>query len=205
MPNDTVQTTHVKFEKQQYYGFKSENSPPVIKELIRFEEELYKLSRNIKFRKIYNNKLQDLIRQSIRNIKASKNVIVPADKSHLMYQIPIPVYRKLLSNAVTDTYKISSQKKVATVNKDTLYLLEKCEPGLESRVEVFTQAEAVVTIKDQKSSFPSQIEVRLINPAKPQLGKITKVKLQDMNFEKGVRRNLTNFNLQMTQYHGSTN
>ena len=99
---------------------------------------------------------------STGNIKASKNVIVPADKSHLMYQIPIPVYRKLLSNAVTDTYKISSQKKVATVNKDTLYLLEKCEPGLESRVEVFTQAEAVVTIKDQKSSFPSQIEVRLI-------------------------------------------
>ena len=35
-----------KFERQQFYGFKSENSPPVIKELIRFEEELYKLSRN---------------------------------------------------------------------------------------------------------------------------------------------------------------
>ena len=40
------------FEKQQWYGFKSENSPTVIKELIRFEEELYKLSRSIKFRKI---------------------------------------------------------------------------------------------------------------------------------------------------------
>ena len=78
------------FETQQSYGFKSENSPPVIKELIRFEEELYKLSRNIKFRKIHNNKLQTLIKQSIRNVKASKEVVIAADKSHLMYKIPVP-------------------------------------------------------------------------------------------------------------------
>ena len=40
------------FEGKQNFVFKSEKSPPVIKELIYFEEQLYKLARNLQFRKI---------------------------------------------------------------------------------------------------------------------------------------------------------
>jgi hypothetical protein len=94
------------FEKQQLYGFKSENSPLVIKELIRFEKESYKLSRNIKFRKIHNNKFQNLIKQSIRNVKTSNDMVVLADKSHALFKVPVPVYKKMLRNVVTETYKI---------------------------------------------------------------------------------------------------
>ena len=40
------------FEERQWYGFKFEITPPVIKELIRFENELYKMARKLKFRKL---------------------------------------------------------------------------------------------------------------------------------------------------------
>jgi len=71
------------------------------------------------------------------------------------------------------------------------------EPGLETRVEVFTQADAFATVKDQKPSFPSKVEVRVLNPAKPQLGRITKEKLQDINSQ---LRCITKFNqLQSTK------
>ena len=60
---------------------------------------------------------------------------------------------------------------------------EKYEPGLESRVEIFSEGEAFITVKDHKEGFPYKIEVRLINPAKPQIAKITKVKLQEINAE----------------------
>ena len=171
------------FEKQQVYGFKSENSPPVIKELVQFEEELYKLARNIKFRKIHSNKFQNLLKQSIRNVKTSKDMVISADKSHSLYKIPVPVYKKMLRNVVTETYKISSQNKVAQVNKDTLNLIQTHEAGLETKVEVFTQTEAFISVKDHKNCFPQKVDVRLINPAKPQLGKITKIKLQTINSE----------------------
>ena len=104
-------------------------------------------------------------------------MIVSADKGPVLYKIPVPVYKKMLRNAVTETYQKSSQNKVSKVNQETLDLVKISEPGLESRVEVFTQAPAFFTVKDHKMGFPSKVDVRVINPAKPQFGKITKVKL----------------------------
>ena len=48
------------FEERQWFGFKTENTPPVFKELIRFENELYKMARKVKFRKV-NNNFQSLV------------------------------------------------------------------------------------------------------------------------------------------------
>ena len=48
---------------------------------------------------------------------------------------------------------------------------------------MFNQNEAFGSIKDHKSKFPSEVEIRLLNPAKPQIGKITKEKLQAINSE----------------------
>ena len=177
-------------EKQQWYGFKSENTPPVIKELIRFEEELYKLARNIKFRKISHNEFQNLIKQSVRNVKNSKEMIIPADKSHVLYKIPVPTFEKMLKNEVTKTYKHTTQNEVHNVNKESLKLIQTHEPGLEARVEVFSQTPAFISVKDHKPSFPSKVDVRLLNPAKPQLGKITKVKLQEINSELRAKTHL---------------
>ena len=178
------------FEERQWYGFKSENTPPVIKELIRFENELYKLVRKLKFRKV-NDNFQNMIKDDLRSISNSKEIIVPADKSPILYKIPVEMYKKLLREEVKKKYEISSESSVTKLNQETLELLEKHEPGLETRVEIFSRADAFVTVKDHKPSFQSKIEVRLINPAKPQIGKISKKKLQDINAN---LRSITNLN-----------
>ena len=85
------------FEKQQWYGFKTENTPPVIKELITFENELYKLLRNLKFRKV-NDKFQGQMKETIKSVKSSNEILVPADKSPLFYKIPVQMCNKLLLN-----------------------------------------------------------------------------------------------------------
>lgn len=110
-------------------------------------------------------------------------MIIPAHKSNILYKIPVPTYKNILSNAVTEDHKISSHKQVSKVNNDTLNLVRMHEPGLETRVEVFTRAEVFATVEDHKRNFPSKVEVRVLNPAKPLVGKITKTKLQAINSE----------------------
>ena len=52
---------------------------------------------------------------------------------------------------------------------------------LADRIESFSNAEAFATLKDHKEGFPGKVEVRLLNAAKSQLGRIAKVKLQGIN------------------------
>ena len=103
----------------------------------------------------------------------------------------------MLRDEATKKYKISSHDKIVEVNQESLKLVEKFQPGLETRVEVFSQSPAFITVKDHKQGFPSKVEVRMINPAKPQTGKITKIILQEINSN---LRSLTKLNqLQSTQ------
>ena len=37
-----------------------------------------------------------MIKQSIKTVKSAKEVIIPANKSNILYKIPIPVYKKIL-------------------------------------------------------------------------------------------------------------
>ena len=136
--------------------------------------------RNLKFRKI-NNNLQNQIRQIIKDVKTSKEVVIPADKSNNWYKIPIPLYKKLVKNVVTKDYQYSSENEISKVNMDSLDLVRSNEAGLETRVEVLSRGDAFILVKDQKPTFPSKLEVRLINPSKPPIGKISKEKLQEIN------------------------
>ena len=70
-------------------------------------------------------------------------------------------------------------------------LIEKRELGLEARVKILSRGDAFITVKDYKPSFPSKIEVQLINPPNPQIGKISKKKLHDINSN---LRSITNLN-----------
>ena len=122
-----------------------------------------------------------MLNQTIKNVKMSRDMIVSADKSQMLYKVPVPTYQKMLRDEVTKKYRVCSQNEVAKANKEFLEIIESYEPGLETRIEVFSQGQAFITFKDHKPNFPSKIDVRLLNPAKPQIGKVTKVKLQEIN------------------------
>ena len=87
----------------------------------------------------------------------------------------------MITNTVTKDYKHAYEIEVINVNKESLYLLIANEPGLEKRVEILSRGVAFITVKDHKSNFPSRVDVRLLNPSKSQIGKISKIKLQEIN------------------------
>ena len=119
------------------------------------------MSQRHTLRPIKNSKGSGLI--GLKEIKTSKEIIVKAEKSPNLYKVPVKLYQKLLLNEVTKKYKISCKNSVVEVNQESLYLVEIHEPGLETRVEVFSQNEAFITIKDHKKGFPWKLEVHKVN------------------------------------------
>ena len=85
----------------------------------------------------------------------------------------MPGYDKLLRDAVTSDYAGCSQDEVDEVDAEAAAIATGLE--IADRVESFSNAEAFATLKDHKQGFPGRVDVRLLNPAKSQLGRIAKV------------------------------
>ena len=49
--------------------------------------------------------------------------------------------------------------------------------GLENRMQAYTKAQSIVTYKDHKENFVIRPTFRLINPAKTDLSRFSKIKL----------------------------
>ena len=71
-------------QQKTTYGFNTTNSPPQLKELKLFEDDLFALVKNIQYRPVFNS-FQSSISKKIKDIHASKDVIVKADKTTNLY------------------------------------------------------------------------------------------------------------------------
>ena len=165
---------------KETYGFRSKNSPPVVAELSKFEEDLFNIVRNIEFRNI-DNELQRKMRIDIKTIKQSGKVIVPADKSTNLYKIDKEDYERYLTNNITKEYRKTSTSKADEINKAAYNIAQNL--NLVERMERLQQSEAYITVKDHKDDFPANPKFRLINPSKTDIGKVSKVILDRMNKE----------------------
>ena len=161
---------------KQTYGFKTTNPPPQQDELKSFEEDMFALAKNIQFRQV-NNSFSSSINEKIKTIHDSKDVLVKADKSKNIYQIPVAEYRKVLQENITADYKKSTNEKVLTVNKEASKITSNLK--ISDRVDNYIQSDAFLTIKDHKQAFPSRVECRLLNPAKSNIGIISKQILEE--------------------------
>ena len=56
-----------------------------------------------------------------------------------------------------------------------------CNLGIGDRIDVMVKTPALITVKDHKDNFDSHPECRLINPAKSELGRVSKIVLDDIN------------------------
>ena len=89
-------------------------------------------------------------------------------------------YKKYTEN--TKLLKVSNQKtnnNTRNINLEARQLAQKLK--LDDRIEQLSENQAFITIKDHKPNFPNNIKCRLINPAKSNLGKISKQILQEIN------------------------
>jgi len=153
------------------YGFNTTNPAPQLKELKMFEEDLFAMIKNIQFRPVHNN-FQSELKETIKDIQQHEDIIVKADKTRNLYKLPVAEYKKLLDQNITTDYKKASLTKLNNVNKEAAEIA--IDLDIDDRVDQYIQSDAFITVKDHKESFPGRIECRLINPAKSNIGRISK-------------------------------
>ena len=163
---------------KETFGFKTTNNPPQLSEIKAFEDDLFKLVTNIKFRHT-NNHFQRTLKSDKAKISKTTEVIVPADKSPNLYKINTHDYDRMMRNNITNEYRKCKHSDVHQVTTEAAEIARSY--NLEDRIDIPTEDDAFISIKDHKPSFPSKVECRLINPAKNHVGKISKDILDRIN------------------------
>ena len=126
-----------------------------------------------------NDPFHKQVNEDIKNVNSSKNVFVFADKTTNVYETYPESYRKLLTEDITKTYKIGNSNITDDINEELRDITNNFSIG--NRVDVMAKRDAFITIKDHKENFPSDVKCRLINPPKGELGKVSKVILDNIN------------------------
>ena len=162
---------------QNNYGFRSRKCPPANRYLIGFEDDLVDIIRKVKF-KNSNCHFQKLLMNEINNIRNSDAVYVKADKSRNLYKMSPSNYNNLKLHAITKDYKTDRDKTLLKMNTDTLNHANKL--NITERIGGVKQKNSYILIKDHKIDYENKKAVRLINPTKTELGKVSNIILQDV-------------------------
>ena len=124
----------------------------------------------MKFRKVKNEYLTGL--DEFKNeVKKCEEIIVKAGKTRNICTLQKEDYNKLLNNNITKDYRKSDSNLVESINKETRQHATELQLG--DRMEKMSERKAFFSIKDHKVNFPNNIQCRLINPARNNLGKVT--------------------------------
>ena len=160
------------------YHLKTLKCPKQVNELVPFENDLIDMLKVIKFWKVKNQFLTKL-KNDIKIAKRSKKTLTFADKTLNMYQLSKEEHEELLTNAVTSNYKKANNSIKKKINMAAKQILKNNE--ILNRIEINGENSCFFTLKDHNDNFANNPQVRLINPAKNELGRISKVILDKIN------------------------
>ena len=158
-------------QQKEFFGFKSIKPAPFVPELKPFEDDLIHLIQNVEFMPRTNQFLENL-KQEKNEIEAQSKIFVPADKTTNMYLMEPKDYNSLLEKNVQKQYKKESEINVKKVEAGHCKIVKDLD--IQDRVFATQKLRAFFTLKDHKSDFNSKPAVRIINPTKPEIGKISK-------------------------------
>ena len=108
-----------------------------------------------------------------------KKTLTAADKTSNMYGLTKAEHDKLVNDAVTATYKKAPQNIKGKIDKERIKYAK--EAKVLDKMLVNVTGNCFVTLKDHKENFAYRPTVRLINPAKNEIGRISKCILDDIN------------------------
>ena len=168
---------------REFDQFPSRRYGPWCDELSAFEYDLFDLVKNIKFKRSVLG-FQKTLKDDVKKIKDSPNVIVFSDKTSNLYEVKPAAYKKLLVENITKEYKKCDHNVFVEIDLEARMIVSK--NASRKRIPKFQRSEAFLTIKDHKEKFPSEIPCRLINPSKTRMGKVSKKILDNINVS--VRR-----------------
>ena len=159
-------------EGREKYGFRTRKHPP-IKEMDKFEAEMIGMVKEIKFRKMRNNMYEDM-----RRCKESESIFVKSDKSGNSYEIEKGKYKQMMFKDVVKSYMKAPPDLEKELNSEAKMLAHRL--GIVDRVEKYNTKNCFIRLKDHKSDFKTNPECWLINPAKTQIGRVSKIIVQDI-------------------------
>jgi hypothetical protein len=85
----------------------------------------------------------------------------------------------LIEKSITSDYRKAPADTVARIDEQAVPMVNRLT--LDGRVEKFDTSGAFVLLKDHKPNFSTNLPCRLINPAKSDIGKISKILLETIN------------------------
>ena len=100
-----------------------------------------------------------------------------------MYRLTKEEYNKMRRNATTSTYKKANGNIQKRINEKGKEIVKKSFDNIIDRMDVNAECNCFITIKDHKENFLNHTKVRLINPAKNELGRISKTILDNINMK----------------------
>ena len=111
-----------------------------------------------------------------------------ADKTSNMYRLSKSEYDKLIMDSITSKYKKANTNIKKQINMAGKNLMKNQE--VIKRMQINEESNSFITLKDHKENFENHPTVRLINPAKNELGRISKVILDKINKKISTKLNL---------------
>ena len=158
-------------EEKETFGFKSIRKVPRHDELAPVQDALYALVKDIKFGR-YSDTFQSKLKNDLEDIKNETKVIVKGDKTSNYYKLEKEQYHDLLERNIQKEYKKTDENSVkvpVTAHKEIVDNLD-----LSERVFATQKRQCFVTLKDHKPNFQNNPSCRLLNPCKPEIGRISK-------------------------------
>ena len=92
-------------QMKENFGFSSINAlNEPVPELKLLEQRLTAMVRDVKFRK-FSNELQKRLKQNVKTIRETKELIIQADNTSNNYKLDVPEYERLIKKDVHEDYK----------------------------------------------------------------------------------------------------
>ena len=172
----------------EWYGLRSTRCPRKVNELVLLEKDLTALVKNVKFRMV-KNQYQKKLQQDIKMIRTSYKTMTFADKINNMNRLSKDQYNTPINNSITSTYKKSNSsinKKINISGRNILKYKEVLQ-----RIGINDESNCFITLKDHKENFQNNPSVRLLNPAKIELGRLSKFIIQAVSKELRHKLNMS--------------
>ena len=105
-------------------------------------------------------------------------MLIPADKTNNLYELTTEEHNKLLIEN-SKTYKKSTVFAINAINTEAKAIAK--DLNLDERIEQYNQNQSCATLKDHKENFQKNPKCRLINPAKTEIGIVSKHYIDHVN------------------------
>ena len=133
--------------------------------------------KSLKFQKIRSH-FQKRLKDDINTIGTTLTL---SYKTLNLYKLKKEQYKKILNYTITTTYKKASDDIHTKINTDGKKVMK--DKNIVNRMLTNGKNKCFITLTDHKPNFKNNPKLRLFNPAKSEIGRISKNNLDKINHQ----------------------